>query len=138
MLHVQELGDPPLESERQGGIADERGRSRAVNAELLDRRNGDIANLGMRSQAQIILGGEIDAFEEGALIRARQTLAPGAGLGRPAERPETRLAAKLLPLEESLDPIQKVGAGKIAEITHAPAECRQPILWVAHLMSSRR
>jgi hypothetical protein len=138
VLHVQEFGDRLFEGERQGRVADERRRACAVDAEFLDRRNRDIADRGMGGQAQIILGSEIDAFEQGAFVRPRETLAPWAGFGRPAERPQAGRAPQLLPVVEGLHAIQKVGAGKVAEVTHASAKSRQPILWVTHSLSSRR
>src|SRR3954471_5321517 len=132
MLHAEELGDRLLERERQRGIADQRRRARAVHSELLDRRDGDVADVGVGGKAQIILRREIDAFEKLAFVRAREALAARTGLGRPAERPQPRPAAQLLPIVEGFHPIQQVGAGEIAEIAHAPAKGCQSIKWSIH------
>src|SRR5689334_16557466 len=84
MIGLQEGRDFSFERQRQGRIADERGRAGAVNPELLYGLYGRIRNRRVRGQAEIILGREIDPLEQLSLVGARLTIAVRPQFGRTA------------------------------------------------------
>ena len=84
---------------------------------------------GMRGEAQVVLGGEVDAREGLAGIGHGRA----AGLGRRGRRfgigPQIELPAQVLPLVERLDAGQQVGARHDAIVAQAALSEPGPALW---------
>ena len=59
----RELGDRPLEHQRVLRVSGQRRGAGAVDTVFVDDGLGHFLDLGVRGQAQIVLGGEIDPLE---------------------------------------------------------------------------
>ena len=100
---VEKLGNDPLELERVLGIAKQSGRAGAVHAVFLDRADGRALDLGMGCQAEVVLGGEVDARVGLAGIGQRRTAGLGRGGCRLGVGPQIVLPAQVLPLVEGIE-----------------------------------
>ena len=105
---VKKLGNDPLELERVLGVAKQSGRARTMHAVFFDCIDGRALDLGMRCQAEVVLGCKVNARVGPSGIGK----GGAAGLGRGGRRlgigPQIVLPAQVLPLKEGVEAGQEI------------------------------
>jgi hypothetical protein len=119
MLELQKFGDRSLQTERVFGVARQRRRAGAMHAVLFDDGLGDVLDLWIGRQTQIVLGGEIQSGKPQAAVVAGRTQRQRRLLGGLGVRPQAAAAPQRLPIIEAFDPRHQIDAAQFAKIAHA-------------------
>ena len=93
-----------------------------MHAIVADRLDRSFFDQWMAVEAEVILAGEIHAFEQQAVVGARSASRERTLLRRAAKRPQPGVPARILPVEEGCDPVEQVRARQMAVIAHAAAQ----------------
>jgi hypothetical protein len=122
MIEIEEFADGAFELQRIFGIAGERRGAGAVHAVFFDHCPGDLLDLRVGGEAEIVLRREVKPGESQAAVVARRAFGERRPLRRFRVRPQAALPAQVLPLIEAADATDQILAAQFAEIPHASSE----------------
>ena len=122
VVDTEELGNRPLEPQRIFGISGQGGRTGAVHPVFLDHRLGDLLDLRIGGETEIILGGKVQAGKSDATVVARRAGGERRLLSRLRIRPQAVQAPHMLPLIETAHAPDQIRSVQVAEIPHAASE----------------
>lgn len=122
MIEVEEFADGAFELQRIFGVTGKRRGASAVHAILVDHRLGDLLDLRIGGEAEIVLRREVEPGESEAAVVARRANSERRALCRFRIRPQAALPSQILPLVEAADASDQVLAAQLAKVAHAPGK----------------